>query len=385
MEPVELVDDDLLIRPWRPSDAAAVHRACQDPLIQRWTTVPRPYLAEHAEDFVGPHSAAGWEDGTSATFGIFDAGSGELLGSVALVSIDARLGSAELGYWIAPWARGRGVTVRASRAVARWAFDTLGVRRLVWLAMLGNWASRLVALRAGFRMEGRLRLTDPVRPGTVEGWIASLLPTDLGDVPPDSFGPDSLVVRRAKVFGGPHPVLRVDSPGGPITLRRPTEKDLDAMVASCRDPESVRWTTVPDPYQASNAEWYLAHIADQWGDGAGLHCGLYDDADNYCGSFSLRLMSDPQIADIGFLVSPWARGKGYATAAVRALCDWGFEHLDLARIEWRAHVGNDASRRVAEKAGFVPEGVERSGVPQRGERRDNWLAALLPTDGYPRP
>lgn len=380
MDPVELTVDELLIRPWRAEDADAVYRACQDPLIQRWTTVPKPYLREHAVEFTGARSAAGWRDGSSAHFGVFDAGTGELLGSNGVVGIDARTATGELGYWTAPWARGRDVTVRASREVARWAFDALELRRLVWQAMVGNWGSRLVALRAGFRIDGRLRLADPAQPGVVEGWVGSLLPSDLTDELPEGFGPDSLVARRAKVFGQPHPVLRVETPGGPVTLRRPTERDLDAMAASCRDPEAVRWTTVPDPYHRSNAEWYLWHIADQWADGAGLHCGLYDEADNYCGSFGLRLMADPQIADVGYLVSPEARGKGYATAAVRALCAWGFDQLDLARIEWRAHVGNHASKRVAEKAGFTLEGIERAGVPQRGERRDNWLGAILPGD-----
>ncbi|MGH3647775.1 MAG: GNAT family N-acetyltransferase [Micromonosporaceae bacterium] len=380
MEPVELSVDDLLIRPWRESDADAVYRACQDPMIHQWTTVPSPYLPEHAAEFTGTRSPAGWQDGSSANFGVFDAGTGELLGSNGVVTIDARTATGELGYWTAPWARGRDVTVRASRAVAGWAFGTLGLERLIWQAMIGNWASRLVGLRAGFRIEGRLRLVHPGQPGAVEGWVGSMLPSDLTDELPAGFGPDSLVARRAKVFGQPQPVLRAEAPSGPITLRRPTERDLDAMVASCRDPESVRWTTVPDPYHRSDAEWYLRHIADQWADGAGLLCGLYDDADNYCGSFGLRLMADPQIGDVGFLVSPWARGKGYASAAVRALCKWGFDQLDLSRIEWRAHVGNHASKRVAEKAGFVLEGTERAGCPQRGERRDSWVAALLPGD-----
>ncbi|MGH3450260.1 MAG: GNAT family N-acetyltransferase, partial [Haloechinothrix sp.] len=52
MEPVELSDGDLLLRPWQPQDAEAVYRACRDPEIQRWTTVPSPYLREHAEHFV---------------------------------------------------------------------------------------------------------------------------------------------------------------------------------------------------------------------------------------------------------------------------------------------------------------------------------------------
>src|SRR6266508_2973041 len=67
MEPVELTEDDILLRPWRPEDADAVYAACQDPEIQRWTTVPSPYLAEHAARFVGERSPKRWADGSART------------------------------------------------------------------------------------------------------------------------------------------------------------------------------------------------------------------------------------------------------------------------------------------------------------------------------
>jgi len=378
MESVELSSGDLTLRPWRRSDAEAVHRACQDPQIQRWTTVPSPYLLEHALQFVSVTSPRRWADGTAANFGVFDTASGELLGSNGLVTIDQRLGSGEIGYWTAPWARGRGVTVRAIRTVARWAFGSLGLRRLTWVAVLGNHSSRLAALRAGFHVEGRIRLADPPPDLPGIGWIGSMLPADL-DGPPRELDP--LLVRRAKVFGDAQPTLRVMSPSGPLTLRVATDRDIDAMVATCRDPEAIRWTTVPHPYRRSDAESRAGDTAKRWAAGEAAIFGLYDAADTYCGSLDLRLSpTDPGAADVGYLVSPWARGHGYATAAVRALCAWGFERLELTRIEWRAAVGNEASRRVAEKAGFQLEGVERAGLTHRGERRDCWVGAMLHSD-----
>jgi RimJ/RimL family protein N-acetyltransferase len=383
VEPVEIIEDGLLLRPWRATDADDVHRACQDPDIQRWTTVPRPYLPEHASGFVTGSTASAWADGTGATFAVCDAATGELLGSCGLVSIDRGLDSAEIGYWVAPWARGRGVTVRAARAVARWAFEALKLRRLMWQAEVGNHASRLVALRAGFRVSGELRLAHPAPDGRPEGWIGSLLP---GEVPPPGApgpaGPGTLDARRAAVFGRPQPTLFATAGATELRLRPMEDRDLDAIVATCRDPETIRWTTVPDPYQRDHAEGFKRDFAEAaWARGTGAYFTIGDADDRYLGSVDLRVAAgDPLRGDVGFMTAPHARGRGYLPAALVALTTWGFTTLGLARIEWRALVGNTASRRVAEKAGFAFEGTARGALATRDGRGDTWVAALLAED-----
>ncbi|MBM0259275.1 GNAT family N-acetyltransferase [Micromonospora sp. 4G55] len=382
MEPVEIIEDGLLLRPWQATDADAVHRACQDPDIQRWTTVPRPYLPEHAHGFVTGIAATAWAEGTGAPFAVCDAGTGELLGSCGLVSIDRALDSAEIGYWTAPWARGRGVTVRATRAVARWAFDALKLRRLVWQAEVGNHYSRLVALRAGFRVSGELRLAHPAEGGRTAGWIGSLLP---GEVPapgePGPAGPGTLDARRAAVFGRPQPVLFATAGDTELRLRPKEVRDLDAIVTTCQDPDTIRWTTVPHPYQRNDAEEFLDHCRTNWARGASACFVIADGDDSYAGSIDLRLSpADPLLADVGFMTAPHARGRGWMPSALAALTAWGFTTLGLARIEWKANVGNTASRRVAEKAGFTVEGTARGGLQHRGERCDAWVGALLAED-----
>ncbi|MFF5177599.1 GNAT family N-acetyltransferase [Micromonospora sp. NPDC000316] len=381
MDPAEIIEDGVLLRPWQEADADAVHRACQDRDIQRWTTVPRPYRPEHAHGFVTEISGRAWAEGTGAPFAVCDPATGELLGSGGLVSI-ADDGTGEIGYWTAPWARGRGVTVRAVRAVARWSFQTLGLRRLIWQAEVGNHASRLVALRAGFRIDGRVRLADPTPGGGQDAWIGSLLP---GEVPePGSAGPASrgtLVARRAAVFGRPQPTLFATAPVGELRIRPMEEQDLDAVVRTCQDPETIRWTTVPDPYERADAQWYQGFGQAAWARGDAACFVIADPDDRYAGSLDLRLSpADPLLADVGFMTAPAARGRGYLPAALLALSTWGFTTLGLARIEWKANVGNDASRRAAEKAGFTFEGIARGGVSHRGKRTDVWVGALLAED-----
>ncbi|MFF5215746.1 GNAT family N-acetyltransferase [Micromonospora sp. NPDC000442] len=379
MEPVEITEDGLLLRPWRATDADAVHRACQDPDIQRWTTVPRPYRHEHAQSFVADR-ARQWELGTGAAFAVCDAASGEVLGACGLNTIDRNHELSEIGYWTAPWARGQRVAVRAVRAVARWSFDELKLRRLLWGAQVGNHASRLVALRSGVRIEGRLRAADPT--GGAHEWFGSLLPGDVpapGEVGPA--GPGTLDARRAVVFGRPQPTLFATTGPHELSLRPMDERDLDAIVTTCRDPETLRWTTVPEGYTRADAEDFLRFVRATWAAGSSANFVFTDAADRYAGSIDLRLSAtDPLLADVGFMTAPHARGRGYQPAALAALCAWGFTTLGLARIEWRANVGNVASRRAAEKAGFAMEGTARGALNHRGARIDAWVGALLAQD-----
>ncbi|MCC3774914.1 GNAT family N-acetyltransferase [Streptomyces sp. UNOB3_S3] len=183
MEPIHLTTERLLLRPFTSSDVPAVHAACQDPDIPRYTSVPSPYTPEDARAFIGTKCPDGWRDDSMYTFGLFSREGGRLVGSMCLVRL-AELYTperqAELGYWTAKEARGRGYTVEAAREVIRWAFEDLGVERLEWYAEAGNEGSRGVALKAGFRMEGTMR-SKIVHNGTRrDAWTGSLLPSDLG-------------------------------------------------------------------------------------------------------------------------------------------------------------------------------------------------------------
>ncbi|TSB23842.1 GNAT family N-acetyltransferase [Streptomyces benahoarensis] len=189
MKPVTLTTERLLLRPFRRSDAPAVHTACQDPDIPRWTSVPYPYTLRDAEHFTGAFSPQGWRQDTDLSFAVLTRDTDALVGAVGLVRLD-RLHTpehqAELGYWTAREQRGKGYTAEAAAAVVRWAFRDLGVERLEWRAEAGNHGSWAVARRTGFHREGTLR-GELVRGGTRRDvWLGSLLPSDLPapDAPP---------------------------------------------------------------------------------------------------------------------------------------------------------------------------------------------------------
>ncbi|WP_267245198.1 GNAT family N-acetyltransferase [Streptomyces sp. PR69] len=179
MEPITLTTRRLLLRSFTPEDAEAVYQACQDPDIQRWTTVPSPYTRRHAEEFTGQMVPDGWQTGTMCTFAMLPREGGTLMGSIG-VTLRTLSGTWEVGFWTAKEHRGRGMTAEALGAVAHWTFTRLKATRLEWRAEVGNAGSRAVAERAGFSHEGTLRAALMNKDTLRDAWIGALLPSDLG-------------------------------------------------------------------------------------------------------------------------------------------------------------------------------------------------------------
>ena len=176
MQPVTLRTPRLVLSHPLDSDVDALYEACQDPDIQRYTTVPSPYERRHAEEFV-ERVAKHWADGTEQSWVMRDGES--VAGMIGLYRQGA--GAAELGYWVGPASRRRGFAVEASRAVVDWGFspDGLGLDRIEWRAVVGNIGSARAARTLGFRYEGMLR--HALRSGSgvrSDGWIAGLLASD---------------------------------------------------------------------------------------------------------------------------------------------------------------------------------------------------------------
>jgi RimJ/RimL family protein N-acetyltransferase len=165
----ELTDGpDLVLRQPLPDDVDDIVAQCRGPEFQRWTTVPVPYHPSDAEEFL-TRVAEGWQ-GSVARFAIVY--ERRFAGTVDL-PFDG-IGGAEVGFGLAPWAQGKGVMTRALRLVLGWGFGLPGIEVMYWRAQVGNWASRRVARRCGFRMEGTVRGLLEQRGERRDGWIGSL-------------------------------------------------------------------------------------------------------------------------------------------------------------------------------------------------------------------
>ncbi|MBR8745329.1 GNAT family N-acetyltransferase [Nocardiopsis sp. MG754419] len=170
-----------------------------------------------------------------------------------------------------------------------------------------------------------------------------------------------------------------------LRLRSLLERDIDDVHASCVDPELQRWIPLPapgEPYTRESAENFCLRIAPSIRtSGDGQHWAVLErEGDRFVGSMALmRTQWAARVTEVGYWISPWARGHGYATEAVVAVSRWALEQ-GFQRIELKAGTGNTGSRRVAASAGFVHEGVERNAMPLNTGRTDLAVYSLIPSD-----
>ena len=170
-----------------------------------------------------------------------------------------------------------------------------------------------------------------------------------------------------------------------LRLRAFVEDDIDDVYASCTDAELQRWIPLPSPgtaYTREDARMWCRELAPgiRIG-GEGQQWAMVErDSGRLVGSVGLvRIVWPAMTTEIGYWVSPWGRGRGYATDASIAVSRWAIEYGFL-RVEIKAATGNTGSRRVAERAGFTFEGVERSAMPLHEGRADLAVYSLLPGD-----
>ncbi len=175
-----LHDDLVRLRPLRAGDLPALVAGCADPLTQLYTRIPSPYTEEDARAFIG--SAAGRRLlGESIDLAITGSGADRLAGVVGITMDrhDARRG--EIGYWVGPEERGRGMAARALALMSRWALTVAGLERLDLQAALTNVPSIRAAERCGYVREGTLRAAWYRTPERIDMALFSLLPADLAD------------------------------------------------------------------------------------------------------------------------------------------------------------------------------------------------------------
>lgn len=154
-QPVLVVSDELVLRPWTRADAPMVIDAFRDPATRHWHARSVESVAE-AEELIAGYTE-GWRTETNATWAVATA-AGEALGRMALKMTAGGMehGEAEIAYWMRAAARGRGAATSALRVLTTWAFG-IGFHRLHLQHSVENAVSCRVAEKTGYALEGTLR------------------------------------------------------------------------------------------------------------------------------------------------------------------------------------------------------------------------------------
>jgi RimJ/RimL family protein N-acetyltransferase len=157
IEHVEIAAGRLQLRPPSEREAGDALAMLLDPDVARWNPGSDPGDLDLEKVRAWCRRGADWSDGEHATFSMLDATTGRLLGNLSLHKIDREQQDAEIGYRVAPWARGQGVATAGVAAVTRWAFSALDLVRIEAFHAVTNPASCRVAEKAGYLFEGTLR------------------------------------------------------------------------------------------------------------------------------------------------------------------------------------------------------------------------------------
>lgn len=173
----ELKSDKVRLRKWSLEDLGCVEAASRDPEIPRGTTVPASYSDEEGRAWIERQ----WSRQTSGqglSMATADPETGEAKGLVYL-GLGRIEGHCELGYWLIPDARGRGLGTAAIRLVSRWVLNDTGVYRLVAYVERHNLASCALLRKCGFTEEGLLRSHLRFDDGVFDALSFSFLASDL--------------------------------------------------------------------------------------------------------------------------------------------------------------------------------------------------------------
>lgn len=177
-----LTDGVVALDAFSVEDVLDVVAAIDDEIL-RWLPLPDPYGETEARAFISaPLNTA--TAGDALNWAIRPAGGKGRhppAGSIGVSASRPRAGEVELGYWLAPKARHRGIASRAVRLLAGHVLASPGIQRLEILMHPSNHASRRVAERVGARFEGvrRAGLVPPARDGCADAAVYALLPADL--------------------------------------------------------------------------------------------------------------------------------------------------------------------------------------------------------------
>jgi len=367
----------LRLRPWRDTDAPGHGEGPDRDSLRFMPAGAQP----------GPDDFPTWlarrrremDTGADLHWCIADATSDAMLGNVQIF----RMGAAqdryqgELGYWLRPGARGRGILGEVLKPLIAHAFTTvasggLGLTRLHAATDSDNGPSQAVLRAAGFTQWGADHQGWRRADGSLsDGRYFELLAVDLSAADRSAVDP----LASDPLAGADRQQIAVEPitlEGRGVRLRQWRHTDAERVVQACSDERTRHWmASLPSPYTIQDAHTYIAGRSEEASEGRGLYwCVADPDSDGCLGAVGVMSLDEAlgTVGEIGYWTHPDARGRGAMTEAVRLAVRHAFipradGGLGRQRLRLNAADGNSASTHIALSSGFVEVGRDRQAEP----------------------
>ena len=332
-----------------------------------------------------------FESGTAVALALVD--DGRTVGKIGLHDIGEPEGNAELGYWLAADARGRGRMTRAARAMVGHAFETLGLRR-VWLTCdARNTSSRAVAERLGMRLEGTFKQD---RADSHGGYRDSVLYAVLANEWAQPTGGEKEVRGPARGSSQDRGRSRADvesrngfdplgftlnaeaairetltlRDGSVVTVRSPAPDDAEALLGYLgrvrRESHFLQFG--PDdvlPTVEQEREWIASATSGP------TSCQVLVEADGAAVALAglagrTACVKTAHRAVLGLSVCEDWQGRGLGRLLMEQLVAWARANPALDLLELLVQGSNNRARRLYASLGFVVDGEKPGSIRRAG-------------------
>ncbi len=161
--------------------------------------------------------------------------------------------------------------------------------------------------------------------------------------------------------------------------RRDADPLLEAVQASL--PELIRWLPwAHHGYGRNDAVAFIRESMSAWREGRAFDFSIRRDArpDRHLGNVSVWFTArGGHVGEVGYWIRTDETGKGLCSQATARVLQIAYEELAMHKVVLRIAIGNLASERIADKLGFVREGLLREELRVNGQWMDHTLWSLL--------
>lgn len=170
-----------------------------------------------------------------------------------------------------------------------------------------------------------------------------------------------------------------------LTLRKMNSKDITDIFEYASNEEVTKYVTWNTHRTFEDTKQFVKLVLNQY-KAKRVAPWVIEDKENRKVIGTIDFVSwnpEQKVAEIGYAISQDYWGKGITTEATKKIIKFGFEKMDLVRIQARCFSENIGSARVMEKAGMSFEGVMRNGVFLKGKHRDLKIYSILKEEFFP--